>query len=531
MRRFTITTLILAMVLGAVLAWLAAPAYRLHAALRAIGDTDAAARERGWSFLLDSPADGRPPRAESMLPELSRRLAEAEDDALLDGTAALRRIDRWGWSHQPHRLILRELRLRAAAAESASHSLAVELLMECPLDLAPEQVLPIIEALSRSDANNARRGAFEACCAFLGPGRASTLAHLDMPSNDEHLQRMRHLALSWAEPTDDQVAPTMDTPVGVIEAALLRQTAWSPNDASAVLDMLAAWDGEPRPAFEYILRYSRDPRAGRALKRLADAGSKAARYALQSRSESVDETQARLVATDASQPPARRRLAAWRRRTVPPDTLAEILSLDPAEADGSVHAAALLAERHLTPSDAAAQAETWIRSFNDDEKRAGALLAALLDKHQELLEQAYGIEDIGAVRTTQRLALWALGRPVEDDDPKEFAYRALHRKDGDFNPDTALCMLLAGEAETLRLLTSRPTGDWAESVRRRALLIERFLPAWHEATGRPIGGDVRALQLHFDRLDALRMLNRRRLRFEPEGRIYTAASAVGADSK
>ena len=52
-------------------------------------------------------------------------------------------------------------------------------------------------------------------------------------------------------------------------------------------------------------------------------------------------------------------------------------------------------------------------------------------------------------------------------------------------------------------------------------LIERFLPAWHAAAGRPTDGDATAVRLHFDRLEALRLLTHRRLRFDAASRTYT----------
>jgi hypothetical protein len=242
------------------------------------------------------------------------------------------------------------------------------------------------------------------------------------------------------------------------------------------------------------------------------------------RSAGLDETQCRQVAMDGTAEPALRRLAAWRWEGIERALVLEILAAEPADPDGSVFAAALLAERRMSRAESIALAESWIRDFNDDRKRAGALLAALLGAHQALLEEAYDLEDVPIVRTTQRLALHVLGRPVSEaghgGEEVEFAYRALHTPEGDFRPDVALCLLMAGHRPATRLLASRQRGDWRLTVSQRAWLAERFVPQWTEALGRPIGGDRRALDLHFDELEVLADLTERRLEFDPESKTF-----------
>ena len=205
----------------------------------------------------------------------------------------------------------------------------------------------------------------------------------------------------------------------------------------------------------------------------------------------------------------------------PADLLPALLARGPADDDGAVYAAALLAERRLPPDEARRLAERWIRSFDDDEKRAGALLAALLGAHAALLERAAALEDVGRVRTAQRLARWVLGTAGTGPDPREIAHRARGGRGGDFDPDTVAYMLLAGEADAIAAITSPPPDPLAAAVRRRVWLIERFLPAWHAAAGRPADGGRPSVQLHFDRLEALRLLTRRRLRFDAASRTYT----------
>jgi hypothetical protein len=108
----------------------------------------------------------------------------------------------------------------------------------------------------------------------------------------------------------------------------------------------------------------------------------------------------------------------------------------------------------------------------------------------------------------------------------EFAHRVLRREDDVIRPDVVLAMLLAGQTEAIAYLTSHPSLESADAVQWRVWMIERLLPNWHEKTGRPIGGDRRAIRLHFDRLNALRLLLSRRLRFASEEKTYTVISST-----
>jgi len=524
-KRTSLITLLLASLLGIAIGWLTLPAWRVHRALAAIADPDPARRQAGWERLLITDGEIDCARAEALLPKINRRLSGAGDEALLDAGAALRACDLWNWTSQKPDLLLRDLPFRASSADETEQIIAAELMQTCPRDLDPRSLMAIFDSLLNSDSPDVRHVAFSAACGWTGRADAHRLEALDIPRTDHRLDRLRQLALTWARPVTPPKMIDPDAPAEIVEALLLRWTIARRDDASAVLDVLESWSGEPRPAFEYILRYSDDERAAQALRGLADEGSAIARYVLDAKADGADETLVRRLAENPAQAPATRRLAAWRCEAVPLDAVRAILALDPAESDGSVYAAALLAERRLPRDEARSLAESWIRSFNDDEKRAGALLAALLGEHLPLLQRACEIEDVPIVRTTQRLALWAAGQAIGEEDPVEFAHRALHRTDGEFHADTALCMLLVGRQEAIALLTSRPTGDEAPAARQRAWLIERFIPAWHEAVGWPIGGDGRAVRLHFDRLEALRLLTRRCLRFDAQRKIYADTSS------
>ena len=233
-------------------------------------------------------------------------------------------------------------------------------------------------------------------------------------------------------------------------------------------------------------------------------------------------TLARLAA-DPMASPERRLLAAWRGADVLPEVVLVLLTLDVLEPDGPAYVPAMVAERRLDREDATACAEQWLRSFNDDEKRAGALLAALLGTNEATLRAAYDAENMPAVRRTMRLALL----PFEPDAPElhEFAMRAF-LGEGRFDPDAALMLLRAGYAWPLRVAWRLAEPDDPEQLvarlQARSWLIERFVPPWFDQVGRA-PGDARFVE--YERwLTAYVWLTARRLVFNPQRTVYTIAS-------
>jgi hypothetical protein len=320
------------------------------------------------------------------------------------------------------------------------------------------------------------------------------------------------LALSWC----GRSPPPIDgaTDIDVLEAVLLAHARSEEGDVDALINLASHPARDDLTTLPYVLRHCRDVRASKALERLSSAGVSAATFALQARSAGKDGAQSRRVASDPDHDVRSRRLAAWRWDRIDESIVLDILSADPGEPDDSVFAAAMLAERRLGPETASDLAEAWITDLDDDFKRAGALLAGLLGEHQDLLRARFEIEDVTTVRTIQALVMGARDSYLVVPDFWEFAYRALHEADGEFNPDTAVCLLLAGDRRSLKLLTSRPTADARQSVQQRSWLVERFVPTWFADVGRPVGGDRRALDLHFDALDMRRMLDQRRLQLD-----------------
>ena len=262
----------------------------------------------------------------------------------------------------------------------------------------------------------------------------------------------------------------------------------------------------------YILSRSRHPVAKCRLENRARSGDHSARIFIYS--DLLDDA-ALLIASDPSRPAWQRRSAVWRLPDPDDELILAILKLDPADLNDGVLTTVLLAERQLGIPAADELALRWMTDFNDNRKRAGALLAALLNVHHERLLSAYEAEDIASVRTTQRLALIAMGRDPGLEVPIEFAHRTLFTEDGDINLDTLLCLLIMGDAGAPTWLTNLPPDHESWKIRLRLMLIERFIPHLSDAAGSLPTTNRQVAELHFDSLDALRLLTQRRVEFDP----------------
>ncbi|MHC4992489.1 MAG: serine/threonine-protein kinase, partial [Planctomycetota bacterium] len=375
MRRITFITLAVALVLGAGAAWWGLPAWRRAAAIRDIVDEDAARRARGWRWLTTEQQGALP--AVTLLPLVNEALAGAGDAALRDGMDVLLPLQRWGWPHQPASLVLRAARVLADSRDPDERQLAADLMLSCPLDADVGEVEAVIDPLLRGNDPSVRASALRAAAGWAGPRGGDWIAARSVAVDDHALRRRSLLMLAAAQPPPT-VEPDVDSwpaqPAPLVEAWAMLQVHAHPDQAGAVLELRRRWSGEPAPAWSAVLRYSSDPEATATLRRAEARGDRAARFALQARDATREAARAREVATNPQQPAWRRRLAVWRWPDVPPPLAREVLDLDPTEPDGSVYAAALLAERTLARDLAVDRAEAWIRSFDDDRKRAGALL-------------------------------------------------------------------------------------------------------------------------------------------------------------
>lgn len=441
-RPAVVLSLMAAAVLGIALAAWLTPKWQAARRLNDTTSDDPAVRTAAWDWLsvnVES-AEGREPRAAAILDDISERLIEADDDALLEAGTALRTIQLWGWSHQPTGLVLRDALLRAASSELEQQRVAGAQMMDVPLGAPPNHVLAVFEHLAGSDDGIVRRDAFDAAWMWSGTARAEHVAALFSSINDEALRQRNVLVAEWAGNLRDGA----------------RAVESDSTTAASISDRWSAWCADD-----------------------------------------IDD-----------------------------DALHALLAFDDADVPPHVYQQVLLAERHLPDEQSAQQAEQWIRSFDDAHKRAGALLTALLPHaDHELLREAAGIEDRSDVRAMQILALWASDVPVPvavniDQPPIELAWRMLHEPDGDFDPDIALVLLLAGDPRILEYLTSQPEAVIASRIARRLWLIERFIPAWREHVGEPAELTTEAIRHHLAALEAVRLLTQRRLAFDRDAREF-----------
>jgi hypothetical protein len=524
-RLLRIILFLTAAVIGGTAAWWVMPHWNDSRAISQIVSDDQAIRNRGWRWLTSARVDDPTPRASRVIDRINRALADAGDNALLRAADALRPMDLWGWNVQPIDLALRELALRAESRLGDQQLAAIEL-CDCPFDAPRDAVLSIGQRLVKSADAEVRTLAMRGLLQWVGIDRVQLLQSLEVPGDDQGLERLRRLAMSWGnvplegELDDSAEITRVIESVDVLEAALLQLVRAEPVDAARLIQISRNWHGDPQPAFAYVLRHSNDPATKRELQRMADRGDDTARFALQARDPDRDVELAADIAIDGRGPIWRRRLAAWRMLAIDTALLTELLAPPTADADESVYAVALLAERHHDRGALVELAEKWMRDLGNDRKRAGALLAALLGEHSSLLEELAQLPDAADVRTTARLASAAVRDDTGRDELIELAYRALRKPDGDFDPDTVLAMLAAGYVDMLALLADPPRGDWRMAIQQRAMLIERFLPHWHHAAGRPVSGDERAILLHFDWLRARHHLESRRLEFDRATRTY-----------
>jgi hypothetical protein len=116
----------------------------------------------------------------------------------------------------------------------------------------------------------------------------------------------------------------------------------------------------------------------------------------------------------------------------------------------------------------------------DGQRELAALMAALRGTDDATVAQAMLIEQHPRTRTSMRLVLDALGRPWSDDDPSEFAWRALRQENDRLWHPPILTRLVAGDPSLLEpLLKSAASNDPIDRAVSWTLL-RRFLPGWIE---------------------------------------------------
>ncbi|MCH2162272.1 MAG: hypothetical protein MK085_10415 [Phycisphaerales bacterium] len=382
----------------------------------------------------------------------------------------------------------------------------------------PEIRQAALEALFTTTSATERRGLDEFASA--------------LPPDDRRHQAVLALALGLhghpgSEPVDDESLSAT--------AALRSVLASRANGTPASSAALAA-----TPAS--LLHLADEASGTQALRTQRDAGNEAASRVLRMRDRDQALANARAVIERKSTDIELRRLAGWKLPELDDGTTHGLLQAAPADGAGSVHATAMLAEKHLSPQAASALVRRWLVDPETDRRRAAAILAILTGEEIDELLAAEAREDAPSARRTMRLALRAAGRwPVDQVSPDEYAARARRMADGSLDPDSVLLELLGGDPASLASLATQPDlpntqlteADrvrWRRAMQWRDWQLARMLPEWRTIVGGPVGGDVDGLRLRLDLLEALRLVHGAEVRWDPGSRTYTAvAEAVPAE--
>lgn len=245
------------------------------------------------------------------------------------------------------------------------------------------------------------------------------------------------------------------------------------------------------------------------------------------------------AASDPARAAFERRLAAALLREEPrrldASLASELASLPAADPEGGVAAAVLAAESLLTREDAVEAARAWLRSFDDDAKRAGLLLLALVATGEEaaplLAAPLWGRAE-PELRRAHAAAELALGRWSRRSAPAELFARIARRPDGGIDLDLLLGRLAAGDADAAESLLDLPDPPVAadaaaiaafeRDLALRGALRRRFLPSLQRAIGDPAGAEPRGLSLHRDLALARWWLDRASTSFDPALRAWSA---------
>jgi len=389
---------------GAAAAWWFLPAWQTAQALEMIVADDPDTRTAGWRRLLDADETAMTRPDPALLRRIDERLAHhPADPTLIDAHDALRGVEAFDWEQLSQEVVLNAAAALARTRAESRARQTLELLNQCPLD-APlpdvgEALAPLFDAADES----IRLEAIDVACRWAGEERIDALAELFLDHPSTKLRRRGWLAMAWAQewpPLDPPALSRTDAaPIDVAEAILYAASRQGVDVTDPALDLRQGeMNGLP---IAYLLRPIDTPDARRAIDDLAEGGDVLAQRVRQMRSDPREIPVLRRAALDPEESPGLRRLAAWRLDGLDVPSVLKILAADPADDRGSVYAAAMLAERLLPDDRAADLAREWIASFDDDFKRAGALLSALLGANADLLREAYEAEDMPEVREWQ----------------------------------------------------------------------------------------------------------------------------------
>ena len=526
---------------------------RRTAAIDAALSAEADDRASGWVKLAAELDDDRlgAQLAARIEFEAATRFHEGrlDDAALAELAIELDRRGGWNWADGNSAAIRRSLELAAnAEADPTLVALAVQRLIDAPAPGGIPASESVAAALwNRLDPPLQRR--LLPRLASMEPESSRAVLLQLLPPTDASLANLLRLArlCGAADPTAAiEQAGDPDVPAAERDRAAAVAVRLDPELA---LTLLSDLDTEPtRPWATILAPAATDPAVRAAISGRAAGGDSAAKRLL-----------ARLEATENREPPEAESLAAaWdllsdpdapihdRRiaalvlldhpgeEELPEPSMARLLEGAAGDADGSVLTTALLAEAIGRPALAA----RWLRDFDDERKRAGALLAVLNDGRGELaaqLDRTAAAASDPQLRSFLRAAMWARAAPRDAaaaSGDRGFVHRIAHRPDrSGLDLEVLALMLASGDPEAVDSLIEswEPEHDadpsalerWSERMALRWLLLSRFVPGLAAELGPPLGGSRLDLELQADLALTAWWALRSRSRFDPAVRRWT----------
>ncbi|MAC20098.1 MAG: hypothetical protein CMJ23_10570 [Phycisphaerae bacterium] len=492
--------------------------------LEALRSPEVELRREAWALIPAS--DGLDP--ETITPLLLDSMNPSPPAALAD--AAREFLDR-GWPIRP------EL-VDAAAVQGDSAPLLAWLESNWPSKPGElEAMTPGLRTILTSDQSTADD------CVDL-------LFSVDSPA---HRAALRSL-METSQPASDPL--TSDSPLGrsLLAMSLLEPEAVAAPTAEPLLRAAVAFltDSTRTPAIElerlpaWMRVNSAERRQLDLLQEMAEGGDADAELAIAMQDQARVINAERRVLADPEATFNRRSLAGSRlldRNDEPGDaTVLGLLADGPADPDGTVHAAAILAWRGLSETAVRRIEERWLDSDEPEDVRAAMLLGVLRRLPEPELESpadptllaidrhARSDTSPPRVRRTARLAaraldLWPFDPTVLD--PDAYAARATRLPDGRVDPDAVLLGLLADDPLAERRLVSPPVSVSGEAsilareIGWRVAIANLLRADWMTEIGEPIPGDEADLRLWVDVLAARRLAETGFARMAPSGEDHT----------
>lgn len=532
------------------------------ATLAAILDADPATRREAWAVLepdlRDAESRDRALAEIDFAAESALRQGPLPDPAIADLALRLDRFAAWRWDREAGRAVIeRSIAIAAEASNASADPALVAFAAQRLLDFPNETALPVAPSSIAAIWNRVdppMQARLLPRLASLEPRSRREILGLLETAPDPRPAGLLLLARLAAD-GDPEAAMAVANDRTLREPLRDRAAATAVRlDPLAAFALLAEVESEPQAPWATILAPAATEPAVRAALETRVAAGEAAPRRLLARLDAIangeaPEAEAHASAwdllSDPASPPDARRLAALLLveppgEELPESALANLLDGPLADADGSVLASVLLAEA----TGQARRATSWVRSLEDDRKRAGAMLAVLSDgRHGADAAAIARTQDAASdptIRSRLRAASWAFASPRHfgtRDAEREFVHRISHRGDrGELDLDVLALRLAAGDPEAvdaLLAMSEDPASDRPEAIERwstrrslRWLLVERFVPTLAASLGPPLGGSRRELALQADLALVAWWSRRSELRFDPSARRWIERRGV-----